>query len=130
MAHSHKEYNFKYEKNYNFMFVATISIAISLSMTAFYLIFYSISDTINQLLNGFDYMGKLVMMFGFTFAFIGSELIVSSLYFPFLFAITAILIINLVLVQHENGRIVSFWLSVGILVAVYVFDFTYHSSPK
>ena len=47
MAHSHKEYNFKYEKNFNFMFVATLSIAISLSMTAFYLTFYSISETIN-----------------------------------------------------------------------------------
>ena len=70
------------------------------------------------------------MLFGFTFAFIGSELIGSSLYFPFLFAIVVILITNLVLVQHENGRKISYWLSIGILVAVYVFDFILHSTPK
>ena len=41
-------------------------------------------------------MGKLIMIFGFTFAAIGSELYDSVLYFPFLFVLVTALITNLV----------------------------------
>ena len=107
-----------------------MSIAISLSITAAFLILYSQSETTNQMLNAIDYMGKLIMAFGFTFAYIGSGLTDSKLYFPLLFLTVVILIGNLVVVQFETGRVIAFWASIICLAAVYVYDFTYYSNPK
>jgi hypothetical protein len=57
------------------MFIATLGIAVSLTATATYLVFYSVSDTVKKFLDSLDYMGKMIMLFFYTFAFVGSELI-------------------------------------------------------
>ena len=52
--------------------------------------------TIKQL-EKFDYMGKIVMIFSFTFAFVGSAITTSSLEFLFMFLVVVVLAVNLVL---------------------------------
>jgi hypothetical protein len=54
------------------MFVATLGIAASLLTTAFYLILYSKSEGVNKFMDGLNYMGILVMLYFYTFAFVGS----------------------------------------------------------
>ena len=112
------------------MFVATMSIAISLSMTCVFLILYPTSKQNNLLLGSLDYMGKLIMVFGFTFAAIGSELYESVLYFPFLFILVVALITNLVFLQFPLGSKVTFWLTIGVISSAYVYDFMVNSTPK
>ena len=129
MAHS-KEYKFVDKHNYEFMFLSLLGISISLTATAIFIIFYSISDPWRDLLDSLDYMGKITMIFLFTFAFIGSELHQSTYYFPFMFSVGALLVLNLVLVQYDFGRSVSFWISLGIIVMVYAYDFLFYASPK
>jgi hypothetical protein len=129
IAHSSR-FKFINVHNYEFMFLALLGISISLTATAIYIIFYSISEPVRDLLESIDYMGVLTMTFLFTFAFIGSELHESQYYFPFMFAVGAILILNLVLTQHEFGRIVSFWISLGLLLMVYIYDFLFYASPN
>ena len=129
MARS-KTYGFQFEKNWDFMFVATLSIAVSFSMTTGYLIFYSMSEHTKLLLDGFDYMGKLILVFGFTFAWTASELINSPIYFYFMFFVVAVLAVNLVLVQYPKGRTISFWVTIGLISCVYVYDFAIYSTPK
>jgi len=68
----HSSYKLKYHTDYEFMFVATFGIALSLLTTAFYLILYSKSQAINKFMDGLNYMGILVMLYFFTFAFVGS----------------------------------------------------------
>ena len=129
IAHSSR-FKFINQHNYEFMFLALLGISLSLTATAIYIIFYSISESIRDLLDSVDYMGKLTMVFLFTFAFIGSELHDSQYYFPFMFSVGALLILNLVLSQYDFGRIVSFWISFGIIFGIYAYDFLYNSSPK
>lgn len=112
------------------MFFATFGFALSLTTTACFLIFYSMSKKTYKLLEYLNYMGYLVMTFLFTFAFIGSELIGTNAYFPFLFLLVFFLILNLILAQYELGRWVSFWSSVAVLGVVYSYDFIFYSSPK
>lgn len=69
-----KNYKFEKDRDYNLMFLVTIGIAISLTMTANFLIFYSVSKRVHDILDAFDFIGKLVMIYGFTFAFFYSEL--------------------------------------------------------
>jgi len=80
------------------MFLATFGITVSLFTTAAYLIFYSQNELLKGFLKGLDFMGKITMVFLFTFAFVGSELASSGLYWLFLFLLTVALIVNLVLV--------------------------------
>jgi hypothetical protein len=94
------------------------------------LVFYSVSDNVKKFLDSLDYMGKMIMLFFYTFAFVGSELIGSQLYYAFLFLLVILLVVNLVLVQYSTGRVVSYWTSVGILTVVYISDFLFNSSPK
>ena len=128
--HSRKQYNFKYERNWDFMFIGTLSIAISLSVTAAYLILYSVSENWNKLLNSFDYMGKLVLFFGYTFAYVGSGLFDSKLYFPFMFIVVVVLIANLVVMQFDTGRKITFWISIAVLCLIYLYDFWFFSNSK
>ena len=72
MAHDRKNYDFIDHKDYEYMFIATIGFATSLTTTATYLIFYSQSKELRDLLDAFDYMGKLIAFYGFSYAFIGS----------------------------------------------------------
>lgn len=130
MARDHSEYKFAKESNYNYMFIATLGITISLFTTAAFLILYPISENVRKIMDGFDYMGKLVMIFLYSFAFFGSELQGTKLYFPFEFLVTTILIANLIMTQYETGRVVSFWISIGILLIVYIYDFFFNSTPK
>ena len=125
-----KLYKFNNRHNYEFMLVATLGIALSVTITFVYFSFYSISEKTYKSLNLLDYMGKLVMVFFFTFAFIASELVNSKMYFFFLFSLTAILIINLIIVQYETGRVISLWTTVMILSLVYFYDFIFNSTPK
>ena len=79
MIHDKKNYDFIHHNDYEFMFIATIGFAASLTLTAVYLIFYSQSKELRNLLEAFDYMGKLIGFYGFSFAFIGSQLVGSKL---------------------------------------------------
>ena len=54
------------------MFLATFGITVSLFTTAAYLIFYSQNELLKGFLKGLDFMGKITMVFLFTFAFVGS----------------------------------------------------------
>ena len=73
MGHQ-KDYKLKYSRDWDMMFLATLGIALSLTATCAYLVFYSISHTVNKIFSAFDYMGKLTMVFFYTFAFVGTEL--------------------------------------------------------
>jgi len=76
-------YKFKFKPNYDFMFLATLGIAVSLTCTAVFLIFYSINKEVMKTLRGIDYMGRIFMIYLYTFAFLSSELVGSKLLFPF-----------------------------------------------
>ena len=128
MGH-HKDYKLKYSRDWDMMFLATLGIAICLTMTTVFLIFYSVSHTVCKLLSSFDYMGKLSMLFLYTFAFVGSELSGAEM-FAYLFLLFVILAINLVLVQYKTGMLISYWTSVAMLTLVYLTDFLFSSSPK
>lgn len=123
-------YKLKYDADYDFMFVGTIGVAVSLLTTATHLIFYSMSKKWLLIFDMLDFMGKVIMVFFFTFAFIGSELVGSDFYYPFLFAIVTLLTINIVLVQYETGRLIAFVATVALLAVLYVYDFVFTSTPK
>ncbi len=112
------------------MFVATFGIALSLLTTAFYLILYSKSQAINKFMDGLNYMGILIMLYFFTFAFVGSQLIGSDAYFAFLFLLVLVLAVNIALIQYDIGRVITFWVSLALLLLIYLYDFFFHSSPK
>lgn len=75
-------YHFKFKPNWDFMFLATLGIAISLTATAVFLIFYSINKEVMKTLRGVDYMGRILMIYLYTFSFLSSELVGSKLLFP------------------------------------------------
>lgn len=77
-----------------------------------------------------DFMGKIIMVYFYTFAFVGSELVGTEGYYPMLFILTAFLIASLVLIQYTTGRIIAFWGSVGLLAIYYFYDFVFAASPK
>lgn len=91
-------YKMKYHQDYEFLFIAAFGATASLGLTTVYLILYPRSEAFNQFLSNLDFIGKLILVFFFTFAFIGSELSGSSLYFPFLFFMTTVFTLNLVLI--------------------------------
>lgn len=91
-------YKFKHQHEYDLMFLATLGMAISLTCTTIYLVFYSISEKVNKILDSVDYMGKITMVFLFSLAFIGNELVGSFWFFALIFLLGALLILNLVLV--------------------------------
>lgn len=130
MTHTQSSYNFVNHKDYDLMFIATFGIAASLSMTACYLIFYSQAASMRDLLDAFDYMFKLIGIYFYSFAFIGSELENSRLFFPFMLLVAIVLTVNLVLVQYDFGREISFWTSIGLLVIIYMYDFWAISTAK
>ena len=112
------------------MFLATFGIALSLTTTSVFLTFYSVSKNVKKLMESFDYMGKTIMLFFYTFAFVGSELAGSTLFYAFMFLLVVILVANLVLVQYSGGKSISYWLSIAILAVVFSSDFLFNSSPK
>lgn len=131
VAKNKKQYYFERDREYNLMFIVTLGMAVSVSMTCCYLIFYPISKRINLILDGFDYMGKLLMVFAFTFAFLADELQDSpAAFFPLCFLTVCILLANLVFLQYEYGRLLTFWLSIGVCLAIYSYDFSVHSTAK
>ena len=73
------------------------------------------------------------MVFWFTFAFIGSELIGSDAYFPFLFILIVVMIINIMLampVYDFGGRLISLIITIIVISLIYAYDFMLYSSPK
>jgi hypothetical protein len=74
-------------------------------------------------------MGKIIAIYAYSFAFIGSELVGSRLEFLFMFFAVAVLTVNVVILQYEPGRLVSFWVSVGFMALVYFYDFWFVSTP-
>ena len=98
LAEDSHQYKFINLKDFEYMFVATLGIAISLTTTCIYLVFYSGSEIINLLLDEFDYVGKLVGIFFFTFAFIASEFNSSAAQFWMILLIYFVLGANLVMI--------------------------------
>mmetsp|Transcript_21872 Transcript_21872/g.33907 ORF Transcript_21872/g.33907 Transcript_21872/m.33907 type:complete len:170 (-) Transcript_21872:177-686(-) len=125
-----KHYALKYKHDYDFMFIATLGIAASLSLTFVFLTFYSMSEKMHKRLDTLDYMGKLVMIFFYTFAFIASEMVGTKAYFFFMFFLVVILIVNLIMVQYDSGRMASLWATVTIISLIYFYDFIFSSTPK
>tara|TARA_B110001450_G_scaffold243766_1_gene255278 strand:+ start:24 stop:680 length:657 start_codon:yes stop_codon:yes gene_type:complete len=70
-----KQYDFNNKEDYEYMFIATIGICISLTMTTCYLIFYPINKQIFNILETLNYMGILIMLFSYSFAFYCSEFV-------------------------------------------------------
>ena len=129
MAHEH-HYVFVKQHDYDFMWLATFGMALSLTATFVYLLFYSLSEKWDKFFNFINYMGNLTVIFAYTFAFVGSELIGTSTYFPFMFIIGATYIVNIMLAQYEAGRIISLIISIVVISCAYAYDFSFYSSPK
>lgn len=110
------------------MFIATLGICISLSMTTGYLIFYSISKDTFDLLSNLNFMGILVMIYMFSFGWIGSELQHTHYFFYLLFMSTVLLITCLVILQYEIGRTISIWITASFLGSLYLIDFAFLSN--
>lgn len=110
------------------MFVATLGICLSLSMTAGYLVFYSLDNETYEMLSNLNFMGILVMIYMFSFGWIGSELQHTHYFFYLLFTATILLITCLVLLQYEIGRTISIWISSAFLGSLYLIDFMFHSN--
>lgn len=70
-----KHYDFNNKEDYEYMFIATIGICISLTITTGYLIFYPINKQIFNILETLNYMGILIMLFSYSFAFYCSEFV-------------------------------------------------------
>ena len=102
-------YEFNNDDDYYFMFVGTVGIALSLTATAVYLTFYSIGEKEQQMLESYNYMGLLIFCYSLTFCFVASEDATTPVYFYVCFFTVIILGVNLVLVQYDIGRLVSFW---------------------
>jgi len=81
------------------------------------------------LLEAFDYLGKIIAIYAYSFAFIGSELVGSRLEFLFLFFVVAVLTFNAVVLQYGFGRLASFWVSIALLASIFVYDFWFVSNP-
>ena len=79
------------------MFLATLGMATSLTTTCVFLVFYSMSKEWYKFFEFLNYMGYIVMVFSYTFAFVGSELIGTDAYFPFLFLLVFVMILNIML---------------------------------
>ena len=96
MGHEH-HYKFEKQHDWDFMFIATLGIALSLTATLVFLICYPKSPEVYNFTEYIAYIMAIGMCFAFTFAFIGSELIGTDAYFPFLFLIVAVFIANVVM---------------------------------
>ena len=70
------------------------------------------------------------MLFGFTFAFVGSAYATSSLEFLFMVLLVTILAINLVLLQYDYGRLASLWITIAIFAIIYIYDFWITANSK
>lgn len=123
-------YKLRYNGDFDYIFIATLGIAISLSFTATYLIMYSMSMKWFLFFNMLDFMGKIIMVYFFTFAFICSELVAKEVYYPFLYILVAFLLASLVLIQYKLGRLIAFWGTVALLSCFYLYDFIFAASPK
>lgn len=121
-------YDFNNKEDYELMFIATLGICISLSMTTGYLVFYSLDKEKFELLSNLNFMGILVMVYMFSFGWIGSELQHTHYYFYLLFMSTVLLITCLVLLQYEIGRTISIWMSAAFLGSLYLIDFAFLSN--
>lgn len=94
---SHSQYKFTARADYQVMFVAAFGIALSLSVTSVYLVFYSNSKAYRDLLDAFDFMGKLIWIYFYTFAFISIEMNGTKTQFLFSVFVVFILAANLVM---------------------------------
>ena len=81
-------------------------------------------------MDGLNYMGILVMLYFYTFAFVGSQLLGSGAYFAFLSLLVLVLAVNIALIQYDIGRNITFYASLVLLLLIYLYDFFFHSSPK
>ena len=124
------QYKLKFNSDYDYIFIGTLGITISLALTTVYLIFYSMSNKWMSFFEMLDFMGKIIMIYFYTFAFFGSELVGSATYYPFLFILFAFLLASLVLIQFKLGRLIAFWSSVGLLSVLYFFDFFFSATAK
>ena len=123
-------YKLKNNTDWDFMFIGTLGFAISLTATAAFLILYSMSQKWFLFFEMIDFMGKIVLAYFYTFAFIGSELVGTDGYYPMLFILAAFLLASLVLIQYQIGRTIAFWGSLGLLVIYYFYDFVFSATPK
>ena len=74
-------------------------------------------------------MGKIIAIYAYAFAFIGSELVGSRLEFLFLFFVVAALTFNVVILQYDFGRLASFWVSIALMAFIFAYDFWFVSNP-
>ena len=47
-----------------------------------------------------------------------------------MFFIVAVLTVNTVMLQYDFGRLVTFWISVGLMTVIYLYDFAVLASSK
>ena len=93
----HHQYKFKTQMDYQLMFVAAFGISLSLSITFAFLVFYSNSKAYQGLLEAFDYMGKLIWVYFYTFAFVSIEMMGTKTQFLFSVFVVLVLAVNLVM---------------------------------
>jgi len=127
-VNSKDTYDFNNKEDYELMFIATLGICISLTITTGYLIFYSIDKETYELLYNIHFLGILVMIYMFSFAWIGSELQHTRYFFYLLFLATLLLITCMVILQYEIGRSISIWISATFLGSLYLIDFAFLSN--
>ena len=112
------------------MWIAVLGMALSLTATFVYLLFYSLSPKWNKFFEFINFMGNLTVIFTYTFAFVGSELIGTSAYFPFLFILGATFILNIMLGQYTIGRGISMIITFIVITLAYAYDFCFYSNSK
>lgn len=105
------------------MFVAAFGVSVSLTLTFVFLLFYSNSKAYHGLLEALDYMGKLIWVYFYAFAFISIEMVGTRTQFLFSVFVVLMLALNLVMLQYEFGRKLTFFISLGVLLFIGLYDF-------
>jgi hypothetical protein len=65
-------------------------------------------------------MGLLILAYSLTFCFVASEGANTSGYFYLIFLTAVILCVNLVLVQYDIGRVISFWCTLAWIGLMFI----------
>jgi hypothetical protein len=130
-----KDYDFSNKEDYECMALATIGICISLTMTTCYLIFYPINQNVYEKLETLNFMGVLVMVYMYSFAFFASEFTTSqsqyiTSHFYILFLTVVLGMTCLVIVQYEIGRLLSICISGVFLGCLLVLDLLFMCTTR
>jgi hypothetical protein len=167
----HPSYRLKSKKEWDAMTIATIGIVFGVTCSALRFLFYSISERARGAFDTLDYMGRTMMVFLFTIAFVITEVGGSNeyakwektryhdyrverpknltawndttttqeprdytyqgesnqYYDPYMYALLAVLVINLILAFWSWGKKIATWFSVILMTVIYATDYIFYA---